>query len=88
MNSVLSDQNQERIVQEINGYNFALYQNNMANQADIHIIETVKSFGLIPFKDGDEWCVLLGDNIQSGICGFGKTPMSAMYEFVANLHKN
>ena len=25
--------------------------------------------GLKPFKDGNQWCILLGDNIQEGICG-------------------
>lgn len=38
-------------------------------------------YGLIPFKDGDQWCVLLGENIQVGVCGFGDTPAAAIYEF-------
>lgn len=33
------------------------------------------------FKDGDQWCVLLGENIQEGICGFGKRPIDAIVEF-------
>lgn len=33
------------------------------------------------FKDGDHWCALLGRDIQEGICGFGKSPASAMYAF-------
>jgi hypothetical protein len=36
---------------------------------------------LVPFKDGDHWCVLYGDDIQSGIVGFGKSPIEAMYDF-------
>lgn len=31
--------------------------------------------------DGDMWCVLLGENLQIGVCGFGKTPAEAMAEF-------
>jgi len=31
--------------------------------------------------DGDMWCVLLGDNLQEGVAGFGKTPAEAMWEF-------
>ena len=23
------------------------------------------------YRDGNQWCVLLGENIQEGICGFG-----------------
>jgi len=29
------------------------------------------------YPDGDQWCALLGENIQEGICGFGKTPYGA-----------
>jgi hypothetical protein len=29
-------------------------------------------------KDGDEWCALIGENIQEGICAFGKTPIDAL----------
>lgn len=30
------------------------------------------------FPDGDQWCALLGENIQEGICGFGDTPIAAL----------
>ena len=33
------------------------------------------------YQDGNMWCVLYGENIQEGICGFGKSPMLAIYEF-------
>ena len=38
-------------------------------------------YGLVPFKDGNQWCVLLGKDIQEGICGFGDTPVMAIYNF-------
>lgn len=31
--------------------------------------------------DGDMWCALLGDNLQVGVAGFGKTPADAMLAF-------
>jgi hypothetical protein len=31
--------------------------------------------------DGDMWCALLGDNLQIGVAGFGKTPAEAMTNF-------
>ena len=31
--------------------------------------------------DGDMWCALLGDDLQSGIAGFGHTPAEAMVAF-------
>ena len=37
--------------------------------------------GLIPYKDGNAWCILLGDNIQEGVCGFGYTIIDAMMNF-------
>lgn len=33
------------------------------------------------FKDGNMWCVLFGENIQSGVCGFGKSPEKAFLDF-------
>ena len=33
------------------------------------------------FPDGDQWCALLGDNLQEGVCGFGETPAAAMAAF-------
>ena len=31
--------------------------------------------------DGDAWCVLLGESIQEGVCGFGDTPEKAALAF-------
>ena len=31
--------------------------------------------------DGDHWCVLLGENLQVGVSGFGKSPAEAFAEF-------
>ena len=31
--------------------------------------------------DGDQWCALLGDDLQSGVAGFGDTPAKAMEAF-------
>ncbi len=33
------------------------------------------------YKDGNEWCVLYGENIQEGVAGFGDTPRKAIYAF-------
>jgi hypothetical protein len=33
------------------------------------------------FIDGDQWCVLYGQNIQDGVAGFGKSPILAIYDF-------
>ena len=31
--------------------------------------------------DGDQWCALYGDDLQSGVGGFGDSPEKAMYDF-------
>lgn len=36
---------------------------------------------LTPFKDGNQWSFLLGNNIQEGICGFGDTILDAAIAF-------
>jgi endogenous inhibitor of DNA gyrase (YacG/DUF329 family) len=44
-------------------------------------INLIAKLGLIPFRDGNQWCFLLGKNIQEGICGFGDSPYLAMLDF-------
>ncbi len=34
--------------------------------------------------DGDQWCALYGDDIQSGVAGFGDSPSLAMSDFDKN----
>lgn len=36
------------------------------------------------YPDGDMWCALYGDDLQSGVAGFGKSPSEAMYDFDKN----
>ncbi len=36
------------------------------------------------YPDGDQWCVLLGDNVQEGVVGFGDTPRKAVVNFNHN----
>jgi hypothetical protein len=33
------------------------------------------------YPDGDQWCALLGSNLQEGVCGFGNTPAEAATAF-------
>lgn len=36
------------------------------------------------YKDGDEWCCLIGENIQDGCAGFGRTPQDAIHVCAEN----
>jgi hypothetical protein len=38
-------------------------------------------------QDGDMWCVLLGENLQEGIAGFGATVAEAMTNFDQAFYK-
>lgn len=33
------------------------------------------------FRDGDQWCALMGRNIEDGVAGFGPTPEQAYFAF-------
>ena len=37
--------------------------------------------------DGNQWCVLYGDNLQCGIAGFGNSPYLAIMDFNAQWYK-
>ena len=41
----------------------------------------INALGVKPYRDGDQWCFLYGDNIQEGVCGFGKTVLDAAWNF-------
>ncbi len=45
----------------------------------------IHALGLKPFKDGEQWCFLYGDNIQEGIAGFGDTIEAAAIDFYTNI---
>ena len=47
--------------------------------------ECILALGIKPFKDGNQWCFLYGNNIQEGICGFGKTIFDAALNFYTNI---
>lgn len=43
--------------------------------------QCITSLGIKPYKDGNMWCYLYGNNIQDGVCGFGKTILEAAIDF-------
>ena len=40
------------------------------------------------YRDGSQWCALFGDDLQSGVCGFGDSPADAMWDFDKEWNKN
>jgi hypothetical protein len=39
-------------------------------------------------KDGNQWCVLYGENLQVGIAGFGDTPYKAILSWNKEWHRS
>lgn len=39
------------------------------------------------YIDGSMWCALIGEDLQSGVAGFGDTPHKALMELQAEMHK-
>ena len=39
------------------------------------------------YRDGNEWCALIGDNIQEGVCAFSKTPFQAVLDCMIEMRK-
>ena len=75
----MSDGSMERAIQ---------HQQAMANLVEESEYTPIKMLAPKISKDGNLWCCLLGDDIQTGICGFGATPNKAMLAFGRALHCN
>lgn len=43
--------------------------------------------GLTPIQDGDQWCILWGADLQTGVAGFGETPVAAIAAFENEMYK-
>lgn len=57
--------------------------------ASINVDSILEKVGVKPaYLDGNSWCILHGDNIQNGICGFGYTKEEALIEFLKDLLEN
>lgn len=46
--------------------------------------QCISALGIKPYKDGNQWRFLYGENIQVGVCGFGNT----IYEAACNFYYN
>lgn len=46
-----------------------------------HIVRFVTTTGAHITQDGNQWCYLLGEDLQVGVAGFGDTPMAAAEAF-------
>jgi hypothetical protein len=62
----------------------ACYKSNAAEAEYDAALEAKRPFMLLRpriFIDGDQWCVLYGDDLQDGVAAFGETPEKAAVQF-------
>lgn len=60
---------------------------NAAQSMQIAAMEWQRPFYLLKppvFPDGNAWCALYGEDLQSGVAGFGRTPAEAAADFDKN----
>jgi hypothetical protein len=66
---------------------------NQEHQEKMYILSEQFAFNLFAllkpkiFRDGNKWCVLYGEDIQSGVAGFGKTPFEATRDWNKQWHE-
>lgn len=87
MNGVLNQEMSSMLANSINHYESIQHQEKMNLLISEQELLLVKTFGLKPYLDGDQWCVILGD-IPTGICGFGESPMKAIYDFNKSFYQS
>lgn len=51
---------------------------------EYNLVATLKPSIMI---DGNQWCVLFGENLQDGVAGFGDTPYLAILDFNKAFHR-
>ena len=64
-----------------------LWDQKQTHQSEISRLVELEEFNLFSllrpkiYIDGSRWCVLHGEDIQDGVCGFGATPREAVSDF-------
>ena len=56
--------------------------------SDWYVMMFLHDAGILPYKDGNEWCILVGPDLQVGTAGFGQTLNDALIDFLKNIKKN
>ena len=69
------------ISDELAGY----FESDLSTNRDMEDATILLENGIMPYRDGNLWCVLIGENLQSGICGFGITIHEAFVNFMIDV---
>lgn len=87
MNGVLNEQDSHMLANAIDHRDTIEHQERLNTIIGEQELQLVKTYSLIPYRDGNQWCVLLGENLQEGIAGFGTTPYKAVLSFNSEFYK-
>lgn len=87
MNEQLNEERQQMLLSTSTHYIDMADRRAQENEYEVLIFRLMKELGVIPFKDGSQWCALYGEDLQIGIAGFGDTPFLAMVNLRDNFNK-
>ena len=83
----LNKENQERLLSTLQHNAFLEHNMQQENLLNQQIYMFAQIFKVTPIKDGNQWCALIGKDLQEGIAGFGDSPFFAISDLYDNFHK-
>lgn len=87
MIEALSEEKQYQYLSTLTHYADIADRRAQENEYEMLVLRLMKELAIVPFKDGDKWCALYGEDLQAGIAGFGNTPFLAMADLRDQLNK-
>lgn len=87
MIEALSEEKQYQYLSTLTHYADIADRRAQENEYEVLVLSLMKELAIVPFKDGDQWCALYGEDLQAGIAGFGNTPFLAMEDLRDKLNK-
>ena len=87
MIEALSEEKQYQYLSTLTHYADIADRRAQENEYEVLVLHLMKGMAIVPFKDGDQWCALYGEDLQAGIAGFGNTPFLAMADLRDQLNK-
>lgn len=87
MIEALSEEKQQLYLSTITHYADMADRRAQENEYEVLLLRLMKELEIVPFKDGNQWCALYGEDLQAGIAGFGGTPLSAIENLRYQLNK-
>lgn len=87
MIEALSEEKQYQYLSTLTHYADIADRRGQENEYEMLVLRLMKELAIVPFKDGDQWCALYGEDLQVGIAGFGNTPFLAMADLRDRLNE-